>query len=70
MRDTKNITLNAVVGEQFIKARTDLNESGLYPFDLSVTQFAQLLLETWYFEYEDRIENQFKVSPSSSILAA
>ena len=63
MRDTKNITLNAVVGEQFIKARTDLNESGLYPFDLSVTQFAQLLLETWYFEYEDRIENQFKVLP-------
>ena len=65
MRDTKNITLNSVVGEQFIKARTDLNESGLYPFDLSVTQFAQLLLETWYSEYEDRIENQFKVSPSS-----
>jgi hypothetical protein len=65
MRDTKNITLNAVVGEQFIKARTDLNESGLYPFDLSVTQFAQLLLETWYSEYEDRLENQFKVSPSS-----
>ena len=63
MRDTKNITLNAVVGEQFIKARADLNESGLYPFDLSVTQFAQLLLETWYFEYEDRIENQFKVLP-------
>ena len=65
MRDTKNITLNAVVGEQFIKARTDLNESGLYPFDLSVTQFAQLLLETWYSEYEDRLENQFKVSLSS-----
>ena len=63
-RDTKNITLNSAVGEQFIKARADLNDSGLYPFELTVTQFAQLLLETWYYEYEDRIENQFK-APSS-----
>ena len=64
MADTKNITLNSAVGEQFIKARTDLNESGLYPFDLSVTQFAQLLLQTWHSEYEHRLENQFK-APSS-----
>jgi hypothetical protein len=42
-----NVTLQKEVGELFIKQREELNASDLFPFELTNTQFAQLILDNW-----------------------
>lgn len=42
-----NVTLQKEVGELFIRQRDELNASDLFPFELTNTQFAQLILSNW-----------------------
>jgi len=65
-----NVTLQKEVGELFIRQRDELNASELFPFELTNTQFAQLILDNWgatFLSLLLDIENEYNPTPHKKL---